>query len=84
MVKNSSARAGDARDMGLILGWEDPLEVDMATHCSVLAWRIPCIDEEPGATVHGVARSDMTEQLSKYTCMGELMKTATRHYSHLN
>lgn len=52
--------------------------------CSVLAWRIPCIDEEPGATVHGVARSDMTEQLSKYTCMGELMKTATRHYSHLN
>ena len=23
------------------LGWEDPLEEDMATHSSVLAWRIP-------------------------------------------
>ena len=23
------------------LGWEDPLEKDMATHCSILAWRIP-------------------------------------------
>ena len=29
------------------LGWEDPLEEDMATHFSVLAWRIPWI-EEPG------------------------------------
>ena len=23
------------------LGWEDPLEKGMATHCSILAWRIP-------------------------------------------
>ena len=23
------------------LGWEDPLEEDMATHCSILAWKIP-------------------------------------------
>ena len=29
------------------LGWEDPLEKDMATHSSILAWRIPWI-EEPG------------------------------------
>ena len=29
------------------LGWEDPLEEDMATHSSILAWRIPCT-EEPG------------------------------------
>ena len=29
------------------LGWEDPLEKEMATHSSVLAWRIPWI-EEPG------------------------------------
>ena len=48
MVKNPSASAGDARDVGSILGWEDPLEVEMATHSSVLAWRIPCIAEEPG------------------------------------
>ena len=29
------------------LGWEDPLEKEMATHCSILAWRIPWT-EEPG------------------------------------
>ena len=29
------------------LGWEDPLEEGMATHSSILAWRIP-MDEEPG------------------------------------
>ena len=29
------------------LGWEDPLEKKMATHSSILAWRIPWI-EEPG------------------------------------
>ena len=35
------------------LGWEDPLEKEMATHSSVLVWRIPWM----GATVHGVAKS---------------------------
>ena len=29
------------------LGWEDPLEKEMATHSSTLAWKIPCT-EEPG------------------------------------
>ena len=29
------------------LGWEDPLEKGMATHCSILAWRMPWT-EEPG------------------------------------
>ena len=29
------------------LGWEDPLEMEMATHSSILAWRIPWT-EEPG------------------------------------
>ena len=29
------------------LGWEDPLEKGMATHCSILAWRIPWT-EKPG------------------------------------
>ena len=29
------------------LGWEDPLEEGMATHFSILGWKIP-IDEEPG------------------------------------
>jgi len=29
------------------LGWEDPLEYELETHCSILAWRIPWT-EEPG------------------------------------
>ena len=32
----------------LSLGWEDPLEKGMATHSSILAWRILWIEEEPG------------------------------------
>ena len=40
------------------LGREDPLEKEMATHSSILAWTIPWT-EEPGrqATVHGLAKS---------------------------
>ena len=39
------------------LGWEDPLEEGMATHSSILAWRIP-MDRGPWwATVHKVTKS---------------------------
>ena len=48
MVKNPPADAGDARDLGSIPGQEDPLEEEMATHSSILAWRIPW-KEEPGS-----------------------------------
>ena len=37
----------DVRDGVQSLGWEDPLEESMATHSSILAWRIPW-PEEPG------------------------------------
>ena len=36
------------------LGWEDPLEKEMATHSSILAWRIPW-REEPGNSMEGEA-----------------------------
>ena len=42
-------------------GWEDPLEEGMATHSSILAWRIPMDRGAWRATVHGVAESDRTE-----------------------
>jgi len=42
------------------LDWEDPLEKEMATHSSILAWEIPWTEEHGGATVHGVEESDMT------------------------
>jgi len=41
VVKNPPAKAGDNR----CLGREDPLEKGMATHSSVLAWRIPWTEE---------------------------------------
>ena len=39
------------------LVWEDPLEKGMATHSSVLAWRIPMDRGAWWATVHGIAKS---------------------------
>ena len=39
------------------LGWEEPLEKGMATHCSILAWRIPTDRGAWRATVHEVAKS---------------------------
>ena len=47
MVKNTPANAGNARDSSSILGWEDPLEEEMAIYSSILAWKIPWT-EEPG------------------------------------
>ena len=40
-AKESTANAGDARDAGSVPGWEDPLEKEMTTHSSILAWKIP-------------------------------------------
>ena len=39
------------------LGWEDPLEEGMATHSSILAWRLPMDSGAWQAVVHGVAKS---------------------------
>ena len=43
VVKNPPANAGDVRDIDSIPGllWEDPMEEKMATHCHILAWKIP-------------------------------------------
>ena len=47
------------------LGWEDPLEKEMATHFSTLTWKIPWTEEPGRATVHGVTKSQT--QLSNVT-----------------
>ena len=44
---NLPANAGDIGDLGSILGQKDPLDEGMATHSSVLTWRIPWT-EDPG------------------------------------
>ena len=45
VAKNPPASAGDSGDMDSIPGQEDPLEKEMATHSSILAWRIPRTEE---------------------------------------
>ena len=39
------------------LGWEDPLEKEMVTHSSILAWKNPMDRGAWWAAVHGVAKS---------------------------
>ena len=51
------------------LGWEDPLEVSMATHSSILAWRNPMDRGAWQATVHGVAESDTLSK--RWCCVAE-------------
>ena len=46
-VKNLPAMQEMQETQFQSLGWEDPLEEEMATHSSILAWKIPCT-EEPG------------------------------------
>ena len=48
------------------LGWEDPLEKEMATHSSILAWEIPWIEEAGGLQSTEAQELDVTERLN--TC----------------
>ena len=57
-VKNPPANAGDLRDMGSILGGEDPLEEGIS---SILAWRIHGQRSLVGYSPWGYKESDMTE-----------------------
>ena len=66
MVKNLSAmQVTRVR----CLGWEDPLQKEMATHSNILAWEIPWT-EEPGK-LQSMARKepDMTGQLTHTHCV---------------
>ena len=43
------------------LGWEDPLEKEMATHYSILAWGIPWMEEPGGLSPRYCKESDTTD-----------------------
>ena len=45
------------------LGWEDPLEKEMATHSGILAWKILWTDEHDRLQSTGSQKSDTTERL---------------------
>ena len=66
MMKNHMAKNGKNQMVknppvmqeiwGLILGGNDPLEEEMATHSSILAWRIPWTEERGGLQSMGSQR----------------------------
>ena len=65
MVKRPPANPGDLRDLGSIPGQEETLEEGMATHSSILAWRIPWTQERVGYSPWGHQESDMTEAIEQ-------------------
>ena len=52
------------------LGQEDPLEKGMATHSSILVWRIPWTEEPAGLQSMGHKESDTTERLTLSPALG--------------
>ena len=60
--KESACSAGDP---GSILGQEDPLDKEMKTHSSILAWRIPRTEESDRLQSMGVKESDTTWSFSQ-------------------
>ena len=55
-IKSPHNNAGDLRDQSLFLGQEDPLEDGMATHSSILAWRVPWTEKPGGLQSMGSQR----------------------------
>ena len=51
------------------LGWEDPLEKEMATHSSILAWEISCTEELGGLQSMESQESERTQQVSHQTTL---------------
>ena len=85
VVKNPPANAGDTRDQTSIPGSGDPLEKEMATHCSILAWRTPWTEEPGGLQCMGSHRvgQDWNELAQYYAQLQiinyEWLKVITEH-----
>ena len=64
MVRNLPANAGNVRDTVRSLCQKDPLEKEMATHSSILAWRIPRTEEPDRLQSTGSQELDTTHDLA--------------------
>ena len=60
------------------LGQEDPLEKEMATHSSILAWRIPWTEEVGGLQSTGCKESDTTERLHFHFMLAKTRRRNSR------
>ena len=69
MAKNPSANKGDRETRAGSLGQEDPLEEDMATHSSILAWRIPWTEKPGRLWSMGSQRVRRNRGDSAHTCI---------------
>ena len=56
VVKNLPTNAGDTEMQVQSLGWENPLEQEITTHSSILAWEIPWTEEPGGLQSMGLQR----------------------------
>ena len=88
MIKESACNAGDLHS---ILGWEDSLEKGMATHCSILVWRIPQAMEPSGLESTGSQRvghdwlslHPTTPGRSRDSKMGKMIPALQQLHSHV-
>ena len=77
VVKNLSDNAGDIRDVDSSLGWgdleegmiQDPLKWEMATHFSILTWRIPRTEEPGGLQSMGSQRVKHNQNDLAHRCL---------------
>ena len=79
-----SVRASASETQLQFLGQEDSLEEDMATHSSILAWKIPCTEEPGGLQFMGSQESHRTKWLSTAHLKQDRMRLAClRHQCDL-
>ena len=93
MVKNLPGNAGDKELQVPSLGWDDPLEEDMATHSSILAWKIQWTEEPPAAAAKSLQLSPTLceprdgsppgRSLSDYNPKGPKELDTTEHTAHI-
>ena len=83
MIKNLPANAGDGGDVGSIPGLGRSLEEEMATHSSILAWRIPKERGAWWATIHGVSKSQTQLSTHTHSCFTMLYNKVNELYVHM-
>ena len=80
-VKNPPAMQETQETQVGSLGGDDPLEEEMTTHSSILAWEIPWSEKPGGLQATGSQRSDTTEWLStaQHDVGHEPLSSSTQH-----
>ena len=65
-IEQTGESACTAGDPGLIPGWEDPVEKEMAIHSSILVWKILWTEEPGGLQSMGSQELDTTQRLNHH------------------